>query len=131
MLAHAATREGQVAVNNMFGQRTACATRSAVGHHTHPEVASVGMTEEVKREGVEYRKSVVPMAVAERFLVENEGGSGIVKGSARYGEILGVHASVIRRASLLWRPPAWSKTRCPRRRRENVFPSHCFRGVAL
>jgi len=36
----------------------------------------------------------VPMAVAGRFLVENEGGSGIVKAlaGARHGEILGVHA---------------------------------------
>ena len=34
------------------------------------------------------------MAVAGRFLVENEGGTGMVKvlAGARYGEILGVHA---------------------------------------
>jgi dihydrolipoamide dehydrogenase len=63
--------------------------------YTHPEVASAGWTEEqLKAQGVEYRKSVVPMAVAGRFLVENEGGMGVVKvlAGAKYGEILGVHA---------------------------------------
>jgi dihydrolipoamide dehydrogenase len=63
--------------------------------YTHPEVASVGSTEEeLKAAGMEYKKSVVPMAVAGRFLIENEGGSGIVKvlAGAKYGEILGVHA---------------------------------------
>jgi len=96
MLAHAATREGIVAVNNMFGKkdRIRYAAIPAV-IYTHPEVASVGRTEEeLKAQGVEYRKSVVPMAVAGRFLVEHEGGTGMVKvlAGARYGEILGVHA---------------------------------------
>jgi dihydrolipoamide dehydrogenase len=62
---------------------------------THPVVASVGQTEEeLVMDGVAYRKTVVPMAVAGRFLVENEDGSGIVKvlAGARYGDILGVHA---------------------------------------
>jgi dihydrolipoamide dehydrogenase len=63
--------------------------------YTHPEAASVGKTEdELKNLGVEYKKSIVPMAEAGRFLVENEGASGIVKvlAGAQYGEILGVHA---------------------------------------
>jgi dihydrolipoamide dehydrogenase len=63
--------------------------------YTHPEVASVGRTEEeLKAQGIEYRKSAVPMTVAGRFLVENEGGAGLVKvlAGARHGEILGVHA---------------------------------------
>ena len=96
MLAHAATREGIVAVNNMFGKKDRIryhAIPSVI--YTHPEVASVGSTEEeLKAAGIEYKKSVVPMAVAGRFLVENEGGSGTVKvlAGAKYGEILGVHA---------------------------------------
>jgi dihydrolipoamide dehydrogenase len=95
MLAHAATREGIVAVNNMFGKKDRIryhAIPSVI--YTHPEVASVGSTEEeLKAAGIEYKKSVVPMA-AGRFLVENEGGSGTVKvlAGAKYGEILGVHA---------------------------------------
>ncbi|HEV3200950.1 MAG TPA: dihydrolipoyl dehydrogenase [Bryobacteraceae bacterium] len=96
MLAHAATREGIVAVNNMFGKKDRIrygAIPAVI--YTHPEVSSVGKTEEeLKVEGTEYRKSVVPMAVAGRFLVENEGETGMVKVlvGARYGEILGVHA---------------------------------------
>ncbi|MGD0497879.1 MAG: dihydrolipoyl dehydrogenase [Bryobacteraceae bacterium] len=96
MLAHAAVREGLVAVNNMFGKkdRIRYAAIPAV-IYTHPEVASVGKTEEeLKAGGIEYKKSIVPMAVAGRFLVENEGGTGVVKvlAGARYGELLGVHA---------------------------------------
>ena len=93
---HAATREGIVAVNNMFGKKDRIryhAIPSVI--YTHPEVASVGSTEEeLKAAGIEYKKSVVPMAVAGRFLVENEGGSGTVKvlAGVNYGEILGVHA---------------------------------------
>jgi dihydrolipoamide dehydrogenase len=63
--------------------------------YTHPEVATVGKTEEeLKTAGTPYKKSMVPMAVAGRFLVENEGASGFVKvlTGATYGEILGVHA---------------------------------------
>jgi dihydrolipoamide dehydrogenase len=96
MLAHAATREGIVAVNNMFGKKDRIrylAIPSVI--YTHPEVSCVGRTEEeVKALGIEYKKSVVPMAVAGRFLVEHEGGTGMVKvlAGARFGEILGVHA---------------------------------------
>jgi dihydrolipoamide dehydrogenase len=96
MLAHAATREGIVAVNNMFGKKDRIRYHAIPAViYTHPEVASVGRTEEeLKAQGIEYKKSVVPMAVAGRFLVENEGGTGMVKvlAGARYGEILGVHA---------------------------------------
>lgn len=96
MLAHAATREGIVAVNNMFGQpdRIRYEAIPAV-IYTHPELASVGATEEqLQARGVPYRKAVVPMAVAGRFLIEHEGGSGVVKvlAGARHQEILGVHA---------------------------------------
>lgn len=96
MLAHAATREGIVAVNNMFGKTDRIRYHAIPAViYTHPEVSSVGKTEEeLKAEGIEYKKSVVPMAVAGRFLVENEGGTGMVKvlTGARYNEILGVHA---------------------------------------
>jgi dihydrolipoamide dehydrogenase len=63
--------------------------------YTHPEAASVGRTEqELKELGIEYKKALMPMAVAGRYLVENEGATGIVKvlAGARYRELLGVHA---------------------------------------
>lgn len=96
MLAHAAVREGIVAVNNMFGTKDRVRYRSIPAViYTHPEVASVGWTEaELASEGRPYRKSVVPMSVSGRFLIENAQGSGLVKilTGVRYGEILGVHA---------------------------------------
>jgi dihydrolipoamide dehydrogenase len=63
--------------------------------YTHPEVASVGRTEEqLRQQNIPYRKAVVPMAVSGRFLIEHDGAPGIVKVlvGERYGEVLGVHA---------------------------------------
>ena len=95
MLAHAATREGIVAVNNMFGKNDRVRYNGIPSViYTHPEVAAVGQTEEeLKAQNIEYKKSIVPMAVAGRFLIENEDPTGVVKvlAGARYGEILGVH----------------------------------------
>ena len=95
LLAHAATREGIVAVHNMFGiadRMRYSAIPSVI--YTHPEVAQVGATEEeLKAKGIAYRKSVMPMAIAGRFMVENDGKAGTVKVlvSEKYGQILGVH----------------------------------------
>ena len=96
LLAHAATREGIVAVNNMFGKPDRMryqAIPSVI--YTHPEVAQVGATEdELKAQGIAYRKAVMPMAIAGRFLVDNAGKSGTVKVlvQEKYGQVLGVHA---------------------------------------
>jgi dihydrolipoamide dehydrogenase len=95
LLAHSATREGMVAVNNMAGR----ADRMRFGAvpsviYTHPEVAQVGATEEeLQARGVAYRKAVVPMAIAGRFTVEYAGKSGTVKVlvSEQHGQILGIH----------------------------------------
>lgn len=96
LLAHAATREGLVAVNNMFGRRDRMRYEAVPAViYTHPEVASAGWTEEqLQARGIAYRKAAVPMAVSGRYLIENEGTPGMVKVLAgeRYGEILGVHA---------------------------------------
>ena len=96
MLAHAASREGIVAVNNMFGRKDRVRYNSLPSVvYTHPEVAMVGRTEEeLKNAGIKYKKSLVPMAVAGRYLVEHEDGTGVVKVLCgdEFGEILGVHA---------------------------------------
>ncbi|MBF0433247.1 MAG: dihydrolipoyl dehydrogenase [Fibrobacteria bacterium] len=95
LLAHAATREGLVAVNNMFGKPDAMsyvAIPSVV--YTNPEVACVGKTEaQCKKEEIDYVVSTMPMAIAGRFMVENEGKTGMVKVivGKQHGELLGVH----------------------------------------
>ncbi|MBT7162804.1 MAG: FAD-dependent oxidoreductase, partial [Victivallales bacterium] len=95
LLAHSATREGIVAVNNMFDQPDRMrfgAVPSVI--YTHPEVAQVGATEEeLKEQGIAYKKAVMPMAIAGRFLVENAGKSGTVKAlvSEEFGQVLGIH----------------------------------------
>ncbi len=96
MLAHVATREGIAAVNNMFGKPDHIrydAIPAVI--YTHPEVSSAGRTEQdLKDAGIAYQRTVVPMSVAGRFLIENEAGNGFLKllTGAKYGEILGVHA---------------------------------------
>jgi dihydrolipoamide dehydrogenase len=95
MLAHAATREGIAAVHNIAGKEDHIhydAIPSVI--YTDPEAASVGKTEsELQALGVDYQKAIVPMGASGRFLVENEGGSGMVKVlvATRDREILGVH----------------------------------------
>ncbi len=97
LLAHAATREGIVAVNNMCGKRDRIRYHSVPAViYTHPEVASVGWTEEeLKTQGVAYKRGMLPMSIAGRYLVESEGAPGVIKvlAGAKYGEILGVHAA--------------------------------------
>lgn len=96
MLAHVAARAGIVAVNTMCGRRDRMrfdAIPAVI--YSHPEVAMVGKTEEeLQASATLYRKAVVPMAVAGRFLVEHENETGLVKVLVREpdGEILGVHA---------------------------------------
>lgn len=95
MLAHTASREGEVVVNNLTGRPDRMRYNAIPGIvYTNPEVAGVGLTEEqAKKEGIEYKIAKLPMAYAGRFVAENEGGSGICKAltGAKYGEILGVH----------------------------------------
>ncbi len=95
LLAHSATREGLVAIANMFGGNERMRFDAIPGVvYTNPEVACVGKTEEqLKDEGIAYRKSSMPMAIAGRFTVEYPGEAGTVKVlvGQDYGEILGVH----------------------------------------
>ncbi len=95
MLAHTASREGEVVVNNLTGRSDIMRYNAIPGIvYTNPEVAGVGLTEEAaKKEGVAYRIQKLPMAYAGRFVAENEGGAGICKilVGEKHGEVLGVH----------------------------------------
>ena len=95
MLAHTASREGEVAVNNILGKEDHMRYNAIPGVvYTNPEVAGAGLTEaEAKAKGIDFKVVKLPMAYSGRFVAENEKGDGICKiivGSAHH-EVLGVH----------------------------------------
>ncbi|MBA7566542.1 Dihydrolipoyl dehydrogenase [subsurface metagenome] len=95
LLAHAATREGIVAVNNMFGKKDMMRYKAIPNViYTHPEVAGAGMTEQMlQQEEIDYKKNILPLNISGRFVAENEKKQGYVKvlTGSQYHEILGVH----------------------------------------
>ena len=92
-LAHVASAEGIAAVEFMAGKNRPGVDRSAVPSciYSHPQVASVGMSEEQAREeGLEIKVGRFPFAASgkARAAGETEGFVKLVFGS-RYGELLG------------------------------------------
>lgn len=95
MLAHTASREGEVAVADILGRPDRMRYNAIPGVvYTNPEVAGVGITEaEAESAGIDYKVIKLPMAYSGRFVAENEGGLGICKiivGAERH-EVLGAH----------------------------------------
>lgn len=95
LLAHTASREGEVVVNNLTGREDSMRYDAIPGVvYTNPEISGVGLTEEsAKQKGIAYKVASLPMAYAGRFVAENEGGNGVCKVivGQKYGEVLGVH----------------------------------------
>lgn len=95
LLAHTASREGEVVVNNLTGRDDVMRYIAIPGVvYTNPEVAGVGETEEsAKAKNIAYKVAKLPMAYSGRFVAENEGGSGICKVllGEKHGEVIGVH----------------------------------------
>ena len=95
MLAHAAYREAEVAVNHILGKRDIMrydAVPSVI--YTAPEVACVGETEDTaKAKGIECGTVSVPMAYSGRFIAENRVTDGICKVviDKQHRNIIGVH----------------------------------------
>ena len=95
LLAHTASREGEVVVNNLTGKDDIMRYNAIPGVvYVNPEIAGVGETEESARaKGIAYKVAKLSMAYAGRFVAENEGGTGLCKVlvGERYGEVIGVH----------------------------------------
>lgn len=95
LLAHTASREGEVVVNNLTGRKDVMRYNAIPGVvYTNPEISGVGHTEKTaKAAGIDYKIAELPMAYAGRFVAENEGGAGVCKVlvGAKYGEVIGVH----------------------------------------
>lgn len=95
LLAHTASREGEVVVNNLTGKPDIMRYNAIPGVvYINPEIAGVGETEQsAKAKGIAYKIAKLPMAYAGRFVAENEGGVGLCKVlvGEKYGEVIGVH----------------------------------------
>ena len=95
MLAHTASREGEVAVNNILGKEDRMRYDAIPGVvYTNPEVAGTGLTEaEAAKKGLDYVALKLPMAFSGRFVAENERGEGLCKviADVQSHRVLGVH----------------------------------------
>ena len=95
MLAHTASREGEVAVDTLLGIPAEMSYDAIPGIvYTNPEVAGVGVTEaQAQERGLEVDVYKLPMAYSGRFVAENERGEGLCKVIAEKGSgrVLGVH----------------------------------------
>ena len=95
MLAHTASREGEVAVNNILGKPDRMRYDAIPGVvYTNPEVAGTGLTEaEAAGKGLDVAVLRLPMAFSGRFVAENERGEGLCKVVVERGsrKVLGVH----------------------------------------
>jgi dihydrolipoamide dehydrogenase len=106
MLAHTASREAEVVVNNITGGSDVMhydAVPAVV--YTSPEVATVGMTaDEARVKGLDVRELRLPITYSGRFVAENEGGEGICKVvvGADSGRVLGVHLLGNPASEMIW-----------------------------
>ncbi|MDR2175286.1 MAG: dihydrolipoyl dehydrogenase [Synergistaceae bacterium] len=94
MLAHVASREGEVAAENIMGHRAVMDYKTVPSAiYTSPAVASVGLSEEAAvKTGVKVRVGRFPLAANGKSVLSGDSG-GMIKivSEERYGEILGVH----------------------------------------
>jgi len=95
MLAHKGEREGIVLAEQLAGKSTHGMDYNNIPNATycHPEVASIGMTEQqVKDKKIEYKVGKFPFSANGRARTsgETEGFVKIIR-DAKYGEILGAH----------------------------------------
>jgi dihydrolipoamide dehydrogenase len=95
MLAHKGEREGIIAAETIAGHKAQVLDYSNIPGATycHPEVASVGLTEQqCKDKKIDYKVGKFPFMASGRARTsgETEGFVKIIRG-AKYGEILGAH----------------------------------------
>ena len=94
-LAHVASREGTLAVDHMAGKHVQTINYRAVPNctYSHPEVASVGLTEHAAREaGYDVRVGKFPFsALGKAMILGDTAGFVKIVGDKRYDEVLGIH----------------------------------------
>jgi dihydrolipoamide dehydrogenase len=95
LLAHAAAHEGMIAVEDIAGERVGPMDQNLVTRctYSHPQIASVGLTEAQAREkGREVRVGKFPFTALGRAIIHGETG-GFVKivADGKTGQMLGAH----------------------------------------
>lgn len=94
-LAHVATREGILAIDHIAGKRAVPIDYDKVPNctYSHPEIASVGLTEHAAREqGYDVRVGKFPFsAIGKAMIMGDTGGFVKIVADKRYDEVLGVH----------------------------------------
>ncbi len=113
-LAHVASRQGQVAANNIAGIEDSedyLIVPSAV--YTHPEAAWVGLTlEEAKGRGLNAREAVFPMMALGRAVAYDQIGGFVKIVSGDDGEILGAHLYCPAAADIIQEIAVLMKSEC-------------------
>ncbi len=127
MLAHAAYREAEVAVNHMAGRQDRMRFEAVPWViYTDPEIASVGDSEEAaKAKGMDVRSVTLSMNLSGRYLAENERGDGQCKVVVENGtdRVVGVHLMGSYASEIIWGAAMMVETELPvRTLREIVFP---------
>src|SRR6266705_2777966 len=95
LLAHAASHEGMTAVEDIAGQRIAPMEQELVTRctYSHPQIASVGLTEKQAREmGHEVKVGKFPFSALGRAIIHGEtGGFAKLVADGKTGRLLGAH----------------------------------------
>ena len=104
MLAHVASREGEVAVDNIMGRHAKIDYHTVPGAiYTSPEIAWVGLTESAAlKSGLKIKVAKLPMAYNGKSLVMNsQDGLCKIITEEKYGQILGVHLMAPRATDII------------------------------
>lgn len=114
MLAHAAYRAAEVAVNTMLGKQDIM-RRSAIPAviYTSPEAVSVGMTEAAAADaGIDYEVKKLPMMYSGRFVAENADLDGFCKVlvNKEHRNVIGVHMVGSYSSEIIWGAAAMIET---------------------
>jgi dihydrolipoamide dehydrogenase len=95
LLAHAASHEGSTAAEDIAGQRVAPFEQELVTRctYSHPQIASVGLTEKQARDlGREVKTGKFPFTALGRAIIHGEtGGFAKMVADAKTGQLLGAH----------------------------------------
>ncbi|MBU1020748.1 MAG: dihydrolipoyl dehydrogenase [Firmicutes bacterium] len=104
MLAHVASAEGIVAVENILGEKSELNyNRVPYGIYGFPEIAYVGLTEEAaKEQNLDYKVSIFPLSANGKALAEGES-DGFIKiiADKNYGELIGIHILAVHATDMI------------------------------